>query len=705
MTTPIHPGPPAEGPRPPEAIARLLQKTFDDRYRLLEVLAVGGSGVVYSADHIRIGKKVAVKVLDLAGAPPELFKQVEREARTVTLIGHPNIVNVLDCGQFEDRYAYMVMEWLVGVELEKMIRRRGKIPLGEALDLALQAAFALEAAHDCGVIHRDVKPANMFLARERNRQRVVKLLDFGVAEVSPFGAGWVRPSQVVGTAGYIAPEIVRNQVADPRTDVYSLGATLYHMLVGEAPFTGATPLEAVMKCIDQDPLPPSNRVRDLPVAGEVDELIARAMDRDPTRRYSSMNALRSALAAVREKLGLPMRRKHDQLATRSARARLASWIFTYGEFTVVELAGALDERSELEQLTPRLVGPKLQLQLGRISHVNSVGARDWMNWLGELAARGLVVTIHDCPPTMIRQANLCSDFFKRFSVVSFQVPWFCTRCDVADITRVFTEEGDDRPEPPACPSCETLMVLDDVEDYYFLFLEANRERRLRRRTSVSVPVNARWRGQAERNLVAVELSTRGAFICSLRPPPVNTRVELQFAPDVAHFRFAPIEARVAHVQRNSGDVRKNGFGVEFCDIDNVTEMNVELMLNAMQTTQMLDSRIRGQNELRTEPRTKLSLLVSATWGGRTYPGELRDLSMSGSLLRLHGAIRIAHGDEILLHVETPDGTQRAIRSQVVHTRRDDMAGTACGLRFVRMDPQVPEHLEQLLLAASLRRKM
>ncbi len=295
--------------------SEFVGQILENRYKVEKLIGEGGMGRVYLAEHVDIGKKVAVKVLHpVYGRMPDLVERFRREARAASKIGHPNIVDVTDSGTTDDGSVYFVMEYLQGVELAGIIDRQGAIDVRRALDISTQVCRALSAAHAVGIIHRDLKPENIFLTAREGTSDFVKVLDFGIAKSTEAEEARTKkltsPGMAMGTPEYMAPEQAAGKIADERCDVYALGAILYEMLTGSAPYEGANFLEILTKKATSEPIPPRELRSDIPVA--VEELLVRAMARDPDDRPPSMEALEYELtkcfagraAAVSKILGI-----------------------------------------------------------------------------------------------------------------------------------------------------------------------------------------------------------------------------------------------------------------------------------------------------------------------------------------------------------------------------------------------------------------
>ncbi len=277
-----------------EAEPDLIGSEVDGRYRVLELIGEGGMGKVYLAEHIEIGKRVALKVLHPSySRMPDLVERFRREARAASKIGHPNIVDVTDSGTTADGSVYFVMEYLEGVELGSVIEREGPLDVARALKITGQICRALAAAHREGIIHRDLKPENIYLITRDGTADVVKVLDFGIAKTTEAEAARERrltsPGMAMGTPEYMSPEQAAGRPADARCDVYALGAILYEMVTGEPPYTGDNFMEILTKKATLDPRPP-HLVR-TELASQVSDLVMASMARNPSDRPQTMEAL------------------------------------------------------------------------------------------------------------------------------------------------------------------------------------------------------------------------------------------------------------------------------------------------------------------------------------------------------------------------------------------------------------------------------
>ncbi len=264
-------------------------------YTILRLIGSGGCGTVYAAEHRVLGRKVALKVLHghLVGVPTFTARFVQ-EARAVNFIHHPGIVDIHDFDVLEDGCPFYVMELVEGISLAALLGQRDPLAPREALRILDPICDALGAAHAKGVIHRDVKASNVLVV-DRGPEWQVKLVDFGIAKIldlDPGQRGITTQGQRLGTPQYMAPEQLRGDPVDARTDVYALGVLLFRMLTRSYPFDSANLGEVERMHLETPPPPPS---RHRPVSPAIDAVVLRAMDKDPGRRFETVAAFRAAL--------------------------------------------------------------------------------------------------------------------------------------------------------------------------------------------------------------------------------------------------------------------------------------------------------------------------------------------------------------------------------------------------------------------------
>ncbi len=272
--------------------------TLGGRYHIRRLCGEGAMGRVYEAQHIDIGRRVAIKVLHARfHHSADLVERFRREARAASKIGHPNIVDVTDSGTTPDGAFYFVMEFLDGVNLEDLILRNGPLPVERALLIGAQISRALEAAHAAEVIHRDLKPANVMLVNRNDEADFVKVLDFGISKDLDLAAGaaLTRPDIAIGTPAYMAPEQAAGKTADALTDVYAVGGLLYEMLTATQPCSGEDAMDVLQRKASEDPRPIGELRPELP--RDVQKLVMRALARAPGDRHWSMTALKEQILA------------------------------------------------------------------------------------------------------------------------------------------------------------------------------------------------------------------------------------------------------------------------------------------------------------------------------------------------------------------------------------------------------------------------
>ncbi|WP_437586719.1 protein kinase domain-containing protein [Sorangium sp. So ce1000] len=280
----------------------MIGRTLDDRYTVLRLLGQGGMGAVYEARHAGTGRRVAVKVILGQAADDELVRRFQREARAVGAVESEHIAQVFDTGRDRETGApYIAMEFLEGEDVQALIERLGPLPVDLALRIGLQACLGLERAHEAGIVHRDIKPANLFLARKQGGQRVVKVLDFGVAKVADNGlgnGGMTKSGALLGSPLYMSPEQARGSGAiDARSDVWSLGISLYHALSGHRPNEHLTGLGELVLAICTTPVRWIQEIAPW-VPPEVAHVVHRALVIDPAGRIASAGELAAALRAL-----------------------------------------------------------------------------------------------------------------------------------------------------------------------------------------------------------------------------------------------------------------------------------------------------------------------------------------------------------------------------------------------------------------------
>jgi serine/threonine-protein kinase len=286
---------------------RLLGQVLAGKYRIEEKIDEGGMGCVYRATHVLMEKTVAVKVLHPAlAADDKIVARFTREAKAASRISHPHAINVTDFGESENGIVYLVMEYLRGRTLKDIVRGEGPMPLARVVEIVRQVSGALEAAHEQGVVHRDLKSDNIMLEEATGGGDWAKVLDFGIAKIKQTeqsqsvhetDPGLTSPNLIIGTPQYMSPEqCSQASDIDTRSDLYSFGVILYEMLAGHVPFTGDSPTAIMMKHLQEPPPSILEERKDLPAG--VGRVIARALAKRPEDRYQKAGELYDELNAA-----------------------------------------------------------------------------------------------------------------------------------------------------------------------------------------------------------------------------------------------------------------------------------------------------------------------------------------------------------------------------------------------------------------------
>src|SRR5438067_1699550 len=288
--------------------ADLLVGRTIGHYKISKRIGSGGMGEVYLATDITAGREAALKLLPTRfTSDAERLKRFQQEAHALVGLNHPNILTVYEIG--EDHSTHYIASELIEGETLRQRLMRGRMEVGEAVDIAIQVASAFAAAHEAGIVHRDIKPENIMLRPDG----YVKVLDFGIAKLAESAfveatadlAGSMTLAEtnlgsILGTVRYMSPEQARGAQVDKRTDVWSLGAVLYEMITGHAPFTGETPTETMTSILEMEPPPLTSYVAHAP--GELQQIISKTLRKDREERYHSAHELLQALKGFRHKL-------------------------------------------------------------------------------------------------------------------------------------------------------------------------------------------------------------------------------------------------------------------------------------------------------------------------------------------------------------------------------------------------------------------
>ncbi|MEO8901649.1 MAG: serine/threonine-protein kinase [Polyangiaceae bacterium] len=267
----------------------LIGETLRGTYRVLRVLDQGGMGLVFEAEHIRLRRKVAVKVLARHLVSDEqALARFNREAEIISQLVHPNIVQILDFDTTEQGEPYIVMELLKGESLSGRLERDGCLPIAEAARIARQVAAGLFAAHQASIVHRDLKPANIFLTEMPGQGLLVKLLDFGISKRMGVGRSLTGEFDVLGTPDYMAPEQALGKTAsvDHRGDQYALAVIAFEMLSGQTPFSGTDLMEVLLKVVSTEAPPVERFAPHVPVS--VSLVLKRGLSKEPADRFANV---------------------------------------------------------------------------------------------------------------------------------------------------------------------------------------------------------------------------------------------------------------------------------------------------------------------------------------------------------------------------------------------------------------------------------
>jgi eukaryotic-like serine/threonine-protein kinase len=276
----------------------LIGRVLSGRFRLDAVRGTGGTGVVYAATDLATRERVAIKLLDeeLLRRAPEAKKRLLHEAKVATTVRHPGLADLRHVGTTKEGASYLVFELLTGVSLEEGVRARAIDPIALAR-LMMQVLDALEAVHSAGFVHRDVKPANIFLVAGTS---TVKLLDFGAVKIFEQGLGerLTQNGELVGTVQYMSPEQVLSGPITPRTDIWAVGAVLFRGITGKLPFAGPTPVDVLSRIVGERALPLSDA--GLPIPNAYAQVVDRALEPLPKDRWETAEEMKSALRAAVE---------------------------------------------------------------------------------------------------------------------------------------------------------------------------------------------------------------------------------------------------------------------------------------------------------------------------------------------------------------------------------------------------------------------
>ncbi len=297
---------------------------IDHKYKVLRQVGTGGMAHVYKAVHMSTRKTVAIKMLkDEYRNDRELLRRFEREARATLHLNHDNIVRAYGVGEHEG-IPYIVLEYVEGPTLKEVIEENGHLSPSQAIGICCQILDALQTAHDCGIIHRDIKPQNVIL----NSRGKAKLADFGIAREVTASTVTFDGKNIIGSVHYISPEQAKGEMAAEESDIYSVGITLYEMLTGKVPFKGETTVSTALMHIGTAPTPPIELVPSLPPA--LNDIVLRAIAKSPQERYHSARAMRSDLIRSLSDPGgtfaREIRREEEEEAPKGKKPSVYLWL-------------------------------------------------------------------------------------------------------------------------------------------------------------------------------------------------------------------------------------------------------------------------------------------------------------------------------------------------------------------------------------------
>ena len=279
----------------------LLGATLNNTYQIIKGIGEGGMGKVYEARHLRLSsRRFAIKVLHAEYARhTDVLSRFQREAEAAAAIAHAHVVEVFDVAKTDDGRPFIASEFLEGQDFHDYLEQRGKLDLAHSVAIIRQIAGALRAAHEAGVVHRDMKPENIFVLKNRalvgRAAPFVKLLDFGISKVRDAETNLTRTGMIMGTPNYMAPEQARGEKVDHRVDIYALGAILYRMITGKRAFDGTDPGAVITAVLNNEPVRPRALEPSIPESFEV--VVQRSMAKDARDRYQTMEEFDRALAA------------------------------------------------------------------------------------------------------------------------------------------------------------------------------------------------------------------------------------------------------------------------------------------------------------------------------------------------------------------------------------------------------------------------
>jgi eukaryotic-like serine/threonine-protein kinase len=286
---------------PDEKDNTIVGKIFAGKYKIESLLGEGGMARVYKATHTTIDKPVVIKLMHPHLSPREKETSLKRfllEIKVSAKLNHPNLVVVHDGGVINDR-PYLVMEYIKGQSLRQYSTRLGALPFDQAINIVAQACDGLAEAHNEGIIHRDLKPENIMLREQADRPDWVKIVDFGIAHLKAGESKLTATGVAIGTVDYMSPEYLSDKPIDGRADIYAVGVILFELLTGQCPFESESTEAVMAKHLWTTPMPPSSLRKDMTPGCPLDQIVEKALEKEPAARYQTTTEMRDALLKAR----------------------------------------------------------------------------------------------------------------------------------------------------------------------------------------------------------------------------------------------------------------------------------------------------------------------------------------------------------------------------------------------------------------------
>ena len=519
-------------------------------YQIAGVVGEGGMGVVYRARDTRLGRDVAIKVLtNVTFSDRERLVRFEQEARATGMLNHPNLLTIYDVGRDEEGNPYLVSELLEGETLSSRLGR-GPLPARKAVDAALQMALGLAAAHEKGVVHRDLKPDNIFLTRDGR----LKILDFGIAKLTgsamtdgpTFEVAATEPGMVLGTVGYMSPEQVRGESVDHRSDLFSLGAIFYEMLTGMRAFKRNSGIETLSAILKEDPPDLADVLPNVPPA--LERLVRRCLEKDRELRFQSARDLAFNL----EMLSTMSAGHTMPTVPRTPTAAAPSHAGATGAQTAVRAPIPPTARHPARPLTKSATKPKRRvspLLLTLLFLVSIAGAAygGWM-WARHSAGKPVEPKFHRL--TFRRGEVRAARFSPNGDSIIYSAAWDGRAPEIFVVNRGASES-----RPLAMPDSDVLAISKGSE----LAILLRRDRLTNLGTLARVPLAGGTPREVAENVLQADWSPDGDSLAIIRQNGINTRVEYPIGTlkyetpsQIRHVRVSPDGTRLAILELSRG---------------------------------------------------------------------------------------------------------------------------------------------------------